>query len=312
MRKALAFIFITNVFLVLALLAFFGLYGQFMLDYSLENLKSALQDSRFWRPAIESLAWEEMSRTNGDLQTAILLDDALRSLNQSTEKQASERAEVFIREALRKKTQERAPLLRITDTFYHLGKFLQSRVAPKPVLARGKISSAVSRLLLSEAEHKERKGRLEEAERYYQEFLKRFPEHSERGFVQLALAGVLLKKVQTDEAIELLKNIQKNYEGEREAAQARSLLRRAESAKVRMADLVTIEDRLRNRPELLFTEEGGLELALAYLATYQLDRANSLFEKLAEAPDPRLRTKAFFYRDWVRQWQSQSGVAAPV
>lgn len=158
-------------------------------------------------------------------------------------------------------------------------------------------------LILMEAEKMEKAWKLAEAEQYYQEFLNRFPERPERGIVRTSLAHVLMKRGRLDEAAEILEETQREYAGMQEEATATNLLTRIAGIKRKLEHIRELEDWIKSQPDRIFSEEGGLELALGYLATYQIEKSLSLLGKLSEAPDPRLREKALYYRGWVHKWQ---------
>jgi hypothetical protein len=332
MQRTLTILFTTNVLIVTAVFSFFTLYAQFALDYSLENLKMALEatqktlatttESRFLRLGLESMAIEEISRRDGDIQTAVLLDDARRSLAASEDRANVQRAGIFLTEVLKKKSAQRHLLLRLADPLYYflhdlfrsfrkITRYLKNRLYPPPEVLHPVRREAVSALILSEAERLERSWRLEGSERYYREFLNRFPDGVERGFVQIALAHILMKRQRFSEASEILKGVQKEFAGDQEEIQARGLVERLATIQKRLTKLIELEDWIRSAPDKLLSEEGGLELALGYLATYQIERSLAVLGKLSEAVDPRLRTKAFFYIGWIRQWQGNPQTALP-
>lgn len=320
MHRLAAGILITSA--VILVLAFsFILYAQFALDYSLENLKLALEasekehpsevDNRAYRSNLESLALEEITRKDVDLETVILLEHAARSIRDAVEQSGYTRAGVYIAQVLKEKSPERGLFLRMTDELFHsfkslierlrnLGNYFLRRLrfAPEPSPIPG---TAI--LILGEAERMEKSWKLQESERYYREFLDRYPVRAERGFVKISLAHVLMKMRRFDEARQLLEDVRKELPGSREEALAVSLQLRIGAIQKEMARLPELENWVKVKPERIFSEEGGLELALSYLSTYQLDRSLSVLNKLGEAKDPRVRAKALFYQAWIHKWQ---------
>ena len=307
--------------LIIVLTFSFILYAQFALDYSLENLKQALQasekeepaevDNRAYRSSLESLALEEIARKDADLETVILLEHAARSIRDAVEKSGYTRAGVYIAEVLKEKSPQRNLVLRTADAVFHFFKSLieqlrnlwdylwrRLRAVPEPSALPG-----TGILILGEAERMEKNWKLEEAERYYREFLNRYPDRTERGFVKISLAHVLIKMRRFDDAKVILEEVQKEFSGTREETLAMSLGLRIAAIQRRMARLPELENWVKSEPERIYLEEGGLELALSYLATYQVDRALSVLQKVAEAKDPRVRAKAIFYQAWIHKWQ---------
>jgi len=324
MQKTLIGVILANALVLLAAFAFFTLYAQFALDYSLENLRFALEvsqsegapkaDHRALRSSLESLAIEELTKKEADFKTAALLDDAVYAIRQGFDPTGLARVQILLSEVLREKSRGRPLFLRFADSIYYFFKdvfelaqsiwgYYQRRSHPEPDISTS--LEAVSALILNEAERTEMKWDLAEAERYYQEFLDRFPGRPERGFVGISLAHVLTKMRRFDEAESILKSIQLEFPGTREETVAAGLVERIAVIQERLARLPELENRIKARPDLLFSEEGGLELALSYLATYQMERAHSLLRKLSEAPDPRLRAKVLLYRGWIYQWQGE-------
>jgi len=158
-------------------------------------------------------------------------------------------------------------------------------------------------LILSEAEKAEREWKLKKAEQYYREFLDRYKDRLERGFVKISLAHVMIKLQRLKEANEILGDIRREFPGTREEVLAENLMERIRVIQKRLNRIPELESWIKNSPNRLYLEEGGLELALSYLATYQIEQALNVLEKLSEAPDPRVRTKSLFYRGWIHKWQ---------
>ncbi len=312
MKKTLVGIFITSAVILLSAYSFFSLYSRFAIDYTLENLKMAIEashtaeaaqvDSLVFRSTLKSLAIEEITRKGGDSKRAALLDDAARAFKGSGNQVESKRAEASLSEVFEQKSRERNFLLRTADTFYFVMKNLKKSVQPSPP-SETKELPETAMLILSEAEKTESKWKLREAEEYYREFLERFSGRAEEGFVKISLAHLLMKMGRLGEAEEILKSIVLGYPNMREETAAASFLERLGVIRERLTRLPALEEKIKADPDLILTEEGGLELALSYLATYQLERATSVLNKLSEARDPRLRTKALFYLGWIREWR---------
>ncbi|MBI4115782.1 MAG: tetratricopeptide repeat protein [Candidatus Omnitrophica bacterium] len=320
MRKIAGGIILTGG-LILSLAFAFSLYGQFALDYSLENLKQALESSQgeapaslesyLYRSSLEGLALDEITKTDGDLEKVVLLEHAARSLREAIEQSGYTRAGIYLAEVLRDKSAKRDRFFQTADAVYYFAKsFLKSTQdfwqyvwqrfrGARPIQPL----TGTGVLILSEAEKMEKSGKFTEAERYYREFLTRYPERPERGFVSISLSHLLMKMRRFDEAERVLKSVQKEFPLLREEALAQGLRNRIDQIHKQETYLPELENWIKQQPERIFEEDGGLKLALAYLATYQPDRALSIFKKLEEAPDPRVRTKALFYRGWTHKWE---------
>jgi tetratricopeptide (TPR) repeat protein len=320
MQKIAAGIFITCALIVLFAFGF-TLYAQFALDYSLESLKQALETSqkeepselgtRVYSSSLETLALEELVQKNADFESAVLLEHAAKAIRDAVEESGYARAGFYLVEVLNDKAPERNLVLRIMDGLYYFFKgvirafqdlwnYLLRRFKPEaefPALGGAAV------LILGEAEQNEKSWKLEEADRYYREFLGRYPSRPERGFVTVSLAHVLIKMRRFEEAETLLRKVKKEFSGAREENLADGFLAHLGKVRREEARIAPLEESVKAEPDRLFEEDGGLRLALTYLATYQPSRALSILEKLSEAPDPRIRDKAIFYRAWIYKWQ---------
>lgn len=320
MKKLVAGVLVTFT-LILFLVVGFTVYAQFALDYSLENLKDALEESREGAPSVpsshayrsrlEGLVMEEVARKDVDFRNVVLLEHATRSIRDAVEGSAYARAGFYLSEVLRERSSQRNWFFKTTDAVYSVFQSLMesTRRFWSYLLKRFRSSSnneaftGTGLLILGEAERNEKSGKLLEAERYYREFLDRYPGRPERGFVTISLAHVLTKLRRLDEAEALLERVRNEFTGSREDAMAENLLGRIASVRQRLYRLPELEEWIKDQPERIFQEEGGLELALNYIATFQIDRALSVLEKLEEAPDPRIRSKALFYQGLVYKWK---------
>lgn len=316
MKKFTTWVLIAGAVIIVPIAAF-RLYAQFALDYSLESLRHSLETSQgksgstvdqfLSRRSLESLAMQELVEKKGDLETVVLLEHAARSVKGPEEKAGNARAEIYLTEIFKDKSTERNAALRFSDTVYRISgsvaasiqsywNYFRGGVQDKPV-ATPMVGTIA--LILGEAERMESSGKLEEAERYYKEFLDRYPDREERGFVKTSLANVLIKMRRFDDARDILETVRREFPGTREETFAYTLLSRIDSIHKREAKLSSLEDLIKQKPEQILQEGGGLELALGYIDTYQLEKALLVLKKLEESPDPRLRTKALFYQGWI-------------
>ncbi|MBI2167685.1 MAG: tetratricopeptide repeat protein [Candidatus Omnitrophica bacterium] len=307
---------------LIALLVFaFSLYGHFAVDYSLESLKQSLESAPsdiasevgngIYQANLESLAFEELTRKKADLKTLLLLEHATRSIRDAVEESGYSRAGVYLSEVVREKNAQRGLALQMGDAVYNFARtvlrvvqdlweyFLRKLNLGPPA---GRLEGA-GVLLLGEAGRMERDWKLEEAGRYYQEFLDRYPGRPERGFVMVSLAHVLIKQGRLDEAEKLLKKVRRDFLGSGEEVAAARFLVRVDALRKQQSRIPSLESWIQENPDRFFKEEGGLELALIYLATYQVKPALSILEKLEAAPDPSIRTKSLFYQGWIHKWR---------
>ncbi len=317
--------FLISFGLIAILAVSFVFYAQFALDYSFENLREALEVSsqetvaspaanvgtRALGVGLESLVLEEISTKDADFETVTLMEHASRSLRAAIEQSGYTQAGVYLAEILKERKGERNPLLQVTDSVYYFLKgFIQTlqgfwKYALKRIQKSEEEEPLVQAgvLILAEAEKAEKSWKLKEAEQYYREFLNRYPGRPERGFVKISLAYTLIKQQQLKEAKEILRHLQKEFPGGRESTIAANLVERIGAIQKRMNRIPELENWIKSSPERFLTQEGGLELALSYLATYQIEQALSVLKQLEGATDPRVRTKALFYQGWIYKWQ---------
>ena len=324
MKKLFAGLFVICA-LIVALALSFIFYAQFALDYSLENLREALvlsSQTGTQEPAsglashaanvgLESMVLEEISHKDADLRTVVMLEHASRSLGEAIQKSGYTQAGVYLAEILKDRAPARNFILQVTDAVYHFLKNLLKSVQDVLGYAIRRIRNLPEEeplaqtgvLILAEAEKMEKGWKLQEAERYYREFLDRYADRPERGFVKISLVHILVKQQRLKEAKEILTAVQKEFPGGRESTIASNLVERIAAIQKRLNRIPELENWIKSSPDRFFTEGGGLELALNYLATYQIDGSLTLLRQLAEAPDPRLRSKALFYQAWIHKWQ---------
>ena len=320
MRKIIGGILLAILLVAVFALAF-NLYGQVAVDYSLDSLKQALESppsdippeigNGVYRSNLENLVLEEVTKRDADLKSLVLLETATRSIRDAIEDSGYAKADVYLSEVLREKTAERSPLLRIGDAVYYAARsFLRAIQNLMEYLTR-KTHPAENQsslkgagvLLLGEAGRMEKSWNLEEAARYYREFLDRYPGRPESGFVTISLAHVLMKIGRLEDAERLLTQVKKDYPGGAEETAAARLLGRIGEINKQKSRVPFLEEEVRNDPGKLYTKEVGLELALIHLATYNVEPALSVLEKMQESPDPNLRSKALFYQGWIHKWQ---------
>jgi tetratricopeptide (TPR) repeat protein len=307
---------------LIALCAFaFTLYAQFALDYSLESLKQALEVSqkpdledygtRVYHSSLDAMVLEGMTQKETDFESVALMEHAARAIRDAVEEYGYTRAGFYLVEVLNEKSSKRSLFLRGADSVYYFFKtllkglkdfwsYVLRRFQPAPAVVE---VEGAGLLILGEAERMERDWKLNEAVRYYREFLDRYPDRPEKGFVRISLAHVLMKMREFDEAETLFREVRREFPGTREDVLAASFLRRLEEVQKQEGRIPEMEDWVQEVPDRLYQEDGGLRLALMYLATYQPDKALTLLEKLSEAPDRRIREKALFYRAWIHKWQ---------
>lgn len=319
-RKQVTGILLSGGVIILIAIGAFVLYAQFALDYTLENLKDTLEavqegdsselQTRVYQSNLQTMALDQIADKDVDLQSVMLLELAARSVRDAVDQYGSARAGLYLTEILKEKSPQRSFFLRLVDAFYSfiktsvrstqkLWQYLWNRLQGSQEAVPLESTGA---LILNEADKMEKSWKLKEAEQYYQEFLDRYSGRPERGFVMLSLAHLLIKMRKLDDAMSQLREVRRQFPGTREESMAVSLHQRVLVVQKRMSKLGDLESKIKNQPDTL-TGEGGMELALNYVATYQFDKAASILEKLSETGDPRIKNKALFYLGWIQKYK---------
>jgi tetratricopeptide (TPR) repeat protein len=299
-------------------------YSHFLVDYSLENLGLALEvtnenpeamtqaSSRAYQNIIEDLVIHEATEEDIDFKSLALLELASRSLNEAMEKAGYPRANIYLNEVAKTKTPHRTPFLRVTDPIYRfLRRCYQLSVSVgtyfRKFLFREKeepleISSFI---LLTQAQENEKKWQLEDAARLYRKYMELYPKRSERPFVAISLAHVLIRQRNWLEAERVLHGIVRGYRGGREEVTASNLLKWIGALQNRARQIDQLIQLIPAYEGTDLGEKMQFKLALSYLSVHMFPQARETFMKLEKAQDVRLRQKAKFYIGWIHKLQSQ-------
>lgn len=319
-RKQVTGVLLSGGIIILIAIGAFVLYSQFALDYTLENLKDTLEavqegnsselQTRVYQASLQNMALDQITTKDADLQSVMLLELAARSVRDAMDQYGSARAGLYLTEILKEKSLQRSFFFQTIDALFHFiqaslrsaqnfWKYswdkIQGRHETVPLEATGA-------LILNEADKMEKSWKLKEAEQYYKEFLDRYQGRPERGFVMLSLAHLQIKMRKLDEALNQLGEVRRQFPGTREESMAVRLQQRVLAVQKRLSKLGELENKVQAQPDS-FSGEGGLELALNYVATYQFDKAISVLGKLSDTGNPRIKNKALFYLGWIKKWQ---------
>ncbi|MDP3919940.1 MAG: hypothetical protein Q8R76_03940 [Candidatus Omnitrophota bacterium] len=313
----------------------FALYGNFLVDYSLENLEMTLSvrdkgsaqastvGNRVYQKIVEDMALEEAAKPDMDFKSLALLDLASRSLENTLVDAGHERAKLYLTQTAQAKLAKRPLVLRILDGIYDqvqswqrsvmkLITYLQNRLLGRTAGDKDTTYEASSLLLLSYAEEKEEKWQLEEAAELYRRFLKFYPGHGEVGFVQLSLAHNLIKQKKYREAELILRRLQLFYPGTEQAELATHLRRKIGHFRKRDEQIRELEELLPLHEGTLEGEQLKLKLGLQYLYGHSLDKAQETLKQLENASDSGIRQRAKFYIGWIYKLQSQFDQGAKI
>ncbi len=310
--------------LILTVFIGFGLYSHFLVDYSLESLEFALSatdkkpengskvGSNVYKSLLQDLALEEAADEKTGVKNLAMLELAARSFDESTERAGHQRAKLYLKQTAESKAPGRSQLLKwfdqgyrvLRDWFYQALKFFR--------YIRHQVSSEVeepldvsSYLLISQAEEKEKKWRLDEAADLYRKFLEFYPEHPDHAFVAISLSNILMKQKKFHEAERLLRGLVLGSAGVEEYQIATALLKKIDAFKKREQQILKIEALIQANPQDKGVDTLKLKLALDYLYSYSMDRAQELLRELQKSQDHNIRVKAKFYLGWIYKLQTQ-------
>lgn len=317
--------------LILVVVAGFSLYSHFLVDYSLESLEFALSatdkkaestsrmGTNVYRNLLKDLALEEVSEDSSEVKNLAMLELAARSFDETSDRAGNQRAKLYLRQTADSKTPERQQVLRWLDEtyrylrnmFYQLMKFIH--YVRQQVSSETEVPLDVSSyLLLSQAEEKEKKWQLTEASDLYRRFLEFYPEHPDHSFVTISLAHILMKQKKYHEAERLLRGLVVGNTGVEEYQIATALLKKIDGFKKREDQIKEMENMLLSSPEGKEADTLRLKLALDYLYSYSVDRAQELLRDLQKSEDHSIRVKAKFYLGWIYKLQTQYDQGAKV
>jgi len=302
----------------------FSLYAHFLVDYSLENLAFAIsitgtdpgtlpQANRMvYDSIVADLTLEEATQPDVDFKTLVLLELASRSLDEAVERAGHQRGKIYLTEAKKNREGKRHQILNVTDrayrvlrriyesffSVYNYFKRLIFKTGDQPV----ELSSI---LLLSRAEEMEKTWQFDEAAELYKKYIKAYPDRSDRAFVMISLARVLIKQRKWEEARDWLNQVRKDFTGEEGGTIARNLLSKIDTFKNREKEIESLEELILVHQDTPLAAKLQFRLGLAYLSIYSLNQAQQSFRKLKEAEDDDTRQKSKFYLGWIYKLQSQ-------
>ncbi|MBN1688683.1 MAG: tetratricopeptide repeat protein [Candidatus Omnitrophica bacterium] len=322
------------IFVIIVISVGFSVYTNFIVDYSLEGLETALHftnkvagdtdlnTSRVYQTILRDLVIQEVAEEDLDVQKVIALEHAERSLEETEERGGFGRSQFYLKQFKKAKTPERNTLLRQVDHLYRilagyyqsfLGfiRFLHQKIFRR-FPERQESFEYSSFLLLNQAEEKEKNKDYGGAAELYRRYLDIYSDRPDRGFVSISLANVLIKQRKIKEAKEILRQIQMAFAGLEEAEIASVVMRRIDVMQQVDKD---IGELLRMIPQYYGMKEEKilkLRLALSYIKSYRFSSAREILSDLSHSEDEEIRQKARFYLGWVYKLDAQYDQGAAV
>lgn len=304
---------------------FFIVYTQFLVDYSLENLQFALsattkKDPGEVSPLVNSLygtlvqdqAIEAISKGQVNLNALALMTMAARSFEEGSYRNGYERAKLYLKQLTQAKISERNPFLQFVDSahrqfsgfFKRLFRYLRTRFSAGPAASFDQYSND---LILNEAQEFEKKGELKSAADLYRKYLALSPKNSNRGFVAVALADVMIRQNKLQEAETLLRKVMGDFSGLEEGDLAGRFLKKINFLKQGNDLIPQLKTFLKEAKTEQIREALQLKLALAHVSLYRLEPAEEILKGLLTSRNTKMSTQAKFYLGWVYKLRNQYG-----
>ncbi len=308
--------------LVLGILsAAFAFYTYFLVDYSLETLEQALSGTEtssdqasssvndIYRNMISDAALDEVISAGPDLKNLMMAETAFRSLDERFDRGGDKRTRVYLSEIIKRKKKNQGAIFRIQDSLkVYLAKistFTQaffrffSREVSRRVHGDKDTSSEGARFIfLSKTQELERVGRYKDVIEGYRQYLKRYPESLDKGFVKISLSYALLRENRIREAERILKDVQAAYHGKMEARIAGQVLRRMTEMDKNSRKVDVLRQRRSSAADGNPREEIDLQLARLYMSLYRFSSAEPILKKLASSPN-LMGVEAQFKLAWI-------------
>lgn len=321
------------------LFASFSLYAHFLMDYSLDSLtivaaatrENSRSDEKFsnasqnmYQGIIRDVAVEEASKDDADLQSLILLDLVSRSLDDAQYRTGYVRASNYLGSVMENKKPKNfffrfmdSVLKSIANGYKSMMDFL------KYSLGRGQkkekkegvsieLEDYASSLLLNQAQEKEQNGLLYQAEERYRKFIESYKNSPKRPMAVISLANVLIQERKFKEADAFLREVQPEFSGSEEGEIIDKLIRRLNVIGEKLKLIVKLKRQVLKEKDIVRRQTLFMKLGSAYVATYQFDKAESVFSKLKNSEDVDIRQKAGFYLGWIYKNNAQYDKSAQI
>lgn len=299
------------------------------MDYSLERLASAVETTEntasiessasrnLYRHILHDMAVEEAAKEKVDYKNLALLELASRSLDEAVDDKGLKRANLYLKQIFKDKQAERNALFGILDSlsrsYQHiLANFVKSFKSITGKTDKPKTAQYSGILILNEAEDKVKKMDLAAGAELYQKYLMQYPNEPEAGIVMTSLAEIYIRQQKLDDAAALLKKTSQRYAGNPEAATAVSMLRKVGQIQRDMDEAKTLEAQTAAEKDGAKAEALKLKLALKWISSYDLERAEVLLQEMQNSKNPETVKSAKFYLGWLYKAKSKFEDSAEV
>ncbi len=324
-----------RLFLAIALLfaltiSGFLAYSHFLVDYSLENLQTAVAvtnqkgpqksvlANHVYSSLVDDLAFQEASKgEKTSFKDLALLELASRSFKEANARDGYKRTKIYLNALVHERSKQRTLFLRFSDSVNQRAKLVAGSIEgvagyfqkrfEKKKKKRATAADYGSEVILSQAQIQEGLGDLTKAAELYRKFLAGNPGHPDHGMASITLANILIKQGRLRESQKILEDIRSGYPGLEEANLAVRFLRKIDALRKgadlvpRLKTLAAVEKAGPKRDALL------LKLALAQISLYQLEPAQKTLKEIQASQDNQIQSKAKFYLAWVYKLQQLYG-----
>jgi len=296
------------------IIVFFSTYNIFLIDTSLEGLRFSLAQTAYAYDikGIDGLdivltraLTNEATAADLSPQDLIALEFVKNIATSGKSYKQLEDVTNSLRQVIKNKENKRGWPLSILDNLnalfnkgikylIHLPQYLQEH--------KGKPLTKDGQELFNKAKEEEKANKLKEAENYYNEFIKKYPDYEKIALIKLRLAYCLQKEREFNKAAAIYREIVKSYPIERESDIAQSLL-----------SLLSQRDKLMARMDVILAKTADLspkDKVAAQKAYYELGVINSQLLDFEEArkffkrakkvmPESDLGAKSLFNAAWA-------------
>ena len=298
----------------------FAFYTYFLVDYSLESLETALAATEtvpdqassvadhIYRNIVDDMALREVASNNMDLKNLVMTETASRSLDETLDRKGGKRAKIYLNEIVKRKKinqprilqfrsflqTQTAKILNFINSFF---KFFRKNILQGN--AKGESSIEGARFIfLSKTQKLEKEGKYKEAVERYRQYLKRYPESPDKGFVSISLSYGLIKDGRLREAERILKDVQSLYAGKIESRVASQVLAQISDMDKNGQKIEVLRQRRAAGGAGDSQRNVDFELAALYSSLYRFSDAEPIFKQLA-AGDDLLSIKSSFKLGWI-------------
>lgn len=310
----------------------FAFYTQFLVDYSLESLETALAATEktaevspamdnVYKSLVDDVALQEITSDELDFENLIVSEATARSFQESFDRNGRTNAKMYLGELTKRKRAQRSAFANFIDTLQSqwmkvlrflnsFSKYFEKKIESRKTRKTATFEAARF-VILGKAQKLEKEKEYTKLIALYRQYLSRYPDSPDYGFVTIALANVLIREGRVPEAEQLFRDTQRRYAGKIEATIASQGLKKIGrvTSKSKMVDGLKYS---------VNTTRGGekqawqLKLAKLYISIYRFGEAEKILTELINSKETKIRQGAQFYLAWIYKRDSQFPAAEKI